>query len=127
MRSHKLEILIAVLALTLLGENASCKPYDFVGKVRVDLKDLDLHRPADAHILLERLKSAAYVACGGDPKLNNSYRTRPGKTVAVYEECRENAMKRAIHQIGARELTQLYAAECSERERHSAALLRASQ
>ena len=123
MRFLKLQILIAAFALTLLGQNASCKQYELVGKVHVELKDLDPGNPADARILLERLKQAAYRACGGDPRLNNSYRTRPEQTVAVYEECRKNAMKRAIDRIGAPTLAQLYA-ECSERESRVSALLR---
>lgn len=116
MRFLKLEILIAAFALTLLGPSASCKTYELVGKVHVEWKDLDLNNPADARTLLERLKQAAYVACGGDPKLHNSYRTRPEKTVAVYEECRADAVKRAIDQIGAQQLAQLYAG-CVEQER----------
>ena len=126
MRSLKLEILIAAFALTLLGESASCKPYELVGKVHVEFSDLDLNNPADAHTLLERLKQAAYVACGGNPKLHNSYRTRPEKTVAVYEECRTNAVKRAVDQIGAQQLTRLYAG-CSEQERRVSAVLRTPQ
>jgi UrcA family protein len=96
-------------------------------RVHVEWSDLDLNKPADARTLLERLKRAAYVACGGDPKLHNSYRTRLEKTVAAYEECRANAVKRAIDQIGAQQLTQLYTG-CSKREeRRVSALLRAAQ
>lgn len=126
MRVLKLEILIAAFALTLLGSSASCKTYEIVARVHVEWSDLDLNKPADARTLLERLKRAAYVACGGDPKLHNSYRTRREKTVAVYEECRADAVKRAIDQIGAQQLTQLYAA-CAEQERRGSALLRAAQ
>ena len=113
MRSFKPAVLAATLALTMLGPTAWCKSPDMkwqvVGKVHVELKDLDLANPADARTLLERLTQAAYRACGGDPKRDNHYRTRPEQTVKVYEECRANAVKRAIDQIGAPLLAQAYA------------------
>ena len=137
MRSHKPEILAAALTLTMLGQAAWCKPpetkYDLVGAVRVELKGLDLQKPADARTLLERLKQAAYHACGGDPRFHYSYATRPEQTVAVYEECRANAVKRAIDRIGAPTLAQIYAEEqpaaaaagdCTTRGSRVSALLR---
>lgn len=108
-------------ALTLLAPAAfGAEPNDktqLIGKVHVDLKNLNLANAADARTLLERLKQAAYDACGGDPKLNNTYKTRPEQTVRVYEECREDAVKRAIDQIGAPLLARMYA----EDERHATA------
>ena len=122
MRSLKPAILAAALAATLLGSAAWSQTPEpksqIIGKVHVELKDLDLRNPADARTLLERLKQAAYRACGGNPKVHNSYRTRPEQTLKVYEECRANAVKRAIDQIGAPLLAQAYA---DEQERHAAA------
>jgi UrcA family protein len=114
MRSPKPAILTAALLLTLLGPPiAWCKPpessYDVVGKVRVELKGLDLQNAQDARTLLQRLKQAAYRACGGNPRFSDSYRLRPEETVRAYEECRTNAVKRAVDQIGAQKLAQLYA------------------
>ena len=121
MRPSKPAILAAAIALTLLGPAAwSQEPErntQAIGKVHVELKDLDLTKRADARTLLERLKQAAYRACGGDPRFHNSYRTRPEQTVKVYEECRENAVKRAIDQIGAPLLAQAY----DEEAQHTAA------
>jgi UrcA family protein len=139
MRSLKPGILAATaLALTLLGPAAWGKDPErktqVIGKVHVELRDLDLTTAADARTLLERLKQAAYRACGGDPKLHNSYRTRPEQTVRVYEECREDAVKRAIDQIGAPLLARAYAEEaqraaaaagCADEPRHASALTRA--
>jgi UrcA family protein len=129
MRSLKPGVLVATLVLTLLGPAAWCKPpetkSELVGKVHVETKDLDLTKPADARTMLDRLKQAAYRACGGNPKLHDTYRTRPEQTVRVYEECRENAVKRAVDQIGAPLLVQAYTQEqqhaaaangCSDRE-----------
>ncbi len=117
MRSLKPGILAtaSLVALTVLGPAAFGaepeKKAQLIGKVHVDLKDLDLTDAADARTLLERLKQAAYDACGGDPKLHTAYKTRPEQTVRVYEECRENAVKRAIDQIGAPVLARVYAEE----------------
>jgi UrcA family protein len=115
MRPLKPAILVAALAATLLSSVAWSNPPEpklqIVGKVHVELKDLNLQNPADAHTLLERLNQAAYRACGGNPKAHNSYRTRPEQTLKVYEECRVNAVKRAIDQIGAPLLAQAYAEE----------------
>jgi len=138
MRSLKPATPAAVLALTLLGSTAWSHPPEpklqVIGKVHVELKDLDLQNPADARTLLDRLKQAAYRACGGDAKLHNSYRTRPEQTLKVYEECRVNAVKRAIDQIGAPLLAQAYAEdarhattadECIDEERRVGPLARA--
>jgi UrcA family protein len=143
MRSLKPGFLAAALTLTLLTPAAWSKEPErktqVIGKVHVELKDLDLNNPVDARTLLERLKQAAYLACGGDPKLHNSYRTRPEQTIKVYEECRANAVNRAIDQIGAPLLAQARdeeerraaarsanasADECADRE-HSRLLARA--
>ena len=108
MRLFNLAIPAAALALTLLAPAAESRPPQLVGKVHVELNGLDLRNPADARVLLDRLNQAAYRACGDDPKLNNTYRTRPEQTLRVYEECRENAVKRAVDQIGAPLLAQMY-------------------
>ena len=113
MRSLKPATLATALALTLIAPTAwSEEPgqkTQVIGKVHVELNDLNLSKPADARTLLDRLKQAARHACGGDPKLHENYRTRPEQTLRVYEECRENAVKRAIDQIGAPLLAQVYA------------------
>lgn len=78
----------------------------FVGSVRVSYADLDLTRPSDVEILLERIKKAAYRACGGSPRLHPSYTVMPGRTVMVYKECREDAIARAIDDVDAPALSQ---------------------
>ena len=111
---HSAQFKIFVVAvMTMLGCAAACKAsdvkYDLIGKIRVDLKDLDLQKPADARRLMVRLDEAAYRACGGNPKFHGSYRSKPDETVEVFRECRENAVKRAINQIGSTTLVQAYA------------------
>jgi UrcA family protein len=102
--------------------------------VHVAYNDLDLKSPTGARTLLERLKQASYRACGGDPKLHTAYRTRPGKTIKVYEECRADATKRAVDQINVPLVARMHAVEertassdacCADHE-NLAALLRTS-
>ena len=68
----------------------------FVGSVRVSYADLDLAQPADAEVLLGRIKHAAYRACGGDPRRHMSYTLIPARVEAAYKECREDAVARAM-------------------------------
>ena len=115
MRSFKPAIAAFTLALTMLSPVTWGKPPDakpeLVGQVRVELKGLDLQNPADARTLLARIEKAAYRACGGNPKFTWTYDLMPERTVEVYELCREGAVKRAIDQIGAAQLTQVYQEE----------------
>src|SRR5689334_6085777 len=129
MRPVKIGILAAVV-FTMLGHAAWCKTpetkYNLVAKVHVAYDDLDLQSTDGARTLLERLKQAAYRACGGNPKLHPAYRTRPEKTLEVYAECRSDAMKRAVDQINVPLVARMYAEEernassdarCADRER----------
>ena len=115
MRSLKPAIAAFALAVTMLSPVTWCKPPEaqpeLVGQVRVGWKGLDLQNPADARTLLARIEKAAYRACGGNPKFAWTYDLMPERTVEVYELCREGAVKRAIDQIGAAQLTQLYKEE----------------
>jgi UrcA family protein len=115
MRSLAPAITAFTVALTMLSPVTWSRPPDakpeLVGQVRVDLKGLDLQNPADARTLLARIEKAAYRACGGNPKFAWSYEWLPARTVEVYELCREGAVKRAVDQIGATQLTQLYEEE----------------
>jgi UrcA family protein len=111
--------IFAVVVITMLGHAAGSKAsdvvaasevkYDVIGKVAVKLKDLNLQTPADAQVLLERLDQAAYQACGGNPKFHSTYATTPERTLAVFRECREAAVRRAVDQIDNSTLTRSYA------------------
>ena len=79
---------------------------ELVGRVRVAYADLDLTRQADVQILLGRIEKAAYRACGGDPRRHPSYGVIPSYTEAVFKECREDAIARAIGAIDAPVLSQ---------------------
>ena len=77
-----------------------------VGTVPVAYADLDLTRQADVQILLGRIEKAAYRACGGNPRRHSSYDMTPSYTAAVFKECREDAIARAIGAIDAPALSQ---------------------
>ena len=112
MRSLKPALAACTLALTMISPATWCKPPEakpeLIGQVRVELTGLDLQKPADVRTLLARIEKAAYRACGGNPKLDRTYNLLPERTVEVYELCREGAVKRAIDQIGAAQLAQVY-------------------
>lgn len=74
--------------------------------VRVAYADLDLTRQADVELLLGRIENAAYRACGGDPRRHRSYDVIPRRTEAVFKECREDAIARAVGTINAPVLSQ---------------------
>lgn len=110
--------LLATVALTMLGHAAACKAsdeqapgvkYDVIGNTVVQMRDLDLQKPADARTLLKRLDQAAYQACGGDPKFHSSYSMTPRRVVSAFAECRAEAVRRAVDQIGNSTLSRAYA------------------
>lgn len=110
--------LLAVLALTLLGHAGACTAseepasnakYDVIGKAVVRMGDLNLQKPADARALLQRLDRAAYQACGGNPKFHSSYSRMPRRVVEAFEECRAEAVRRTVEEIGHSTLTRVYA------------------
>ena len=85
------------------------KDKKLVGTVRVAYADLDLTRRADVQALIGRIENAAYRACGGDPRRHSSYAMTPSHTAAVFKECREDAIARAIGAIDAPTLSQAHA------------------
>jgi UrcA family protein len=70
-----------------------------VGKARVSYADLDLNRPSDVQILLDRIEEAAYHACGGNPRRHPGYGLIPRRTEAVYAECQRDALARAVRKV----------------------------
>jgi UrcA family protein len=80
-----------------------------LASIRVAYSDLDLSREADARTLLERIGQAAYRACGGNPRRHPTYELMPRYTKAVFEECRNDAVTRAVTTISAPALLQILA------------------
>ena len=67
-----------------------------VASLRVNYADLDLARPMDAQVLFARIKQAAFRACGGDPREHRNYDMMPNRVEAAFQECREDAVVRAV-------------------------------
>lgn len=90
------------LSLTLVSIARAEPPgekLELVGTVPVSYADLDLAREADARVLLGRLGQAAYKACGGNPRFHHSFEIMPRWTIGVFEDCRRNAIARAVEAI----------------------------
>jgi UrcA family protein len=79
-----------------------------IAQVHVAFPDLDIQKEADAHAVLERLKRAAYHACGGNPRFYLTYEVMPRRTVEVFRECREEAIAAAIAEINCPTLTRVF-------------------
>lgn len=121
MRASILSLPIALFCLTPLSLAASSPPLDepldkvgdrvdTIGTISVPYHDLDLRKEADARKLLTRLEQAAVRACGGNPMWHPMYQVAPDYTVAVFKECRRDAVARAVARIDAPTLTQAFAA-----------------
>lgn len=95
---------------------------EVVGRVRVVYADLDLNHQADVRVLLDRIEKAAYRACGGDPRRHWTYDITPQRTKAVFTECREAAITRAISDIDAPALARAHAALSSDESRSARAV-----
>lgn len=97
-----------LLAITPVTQATTVPPQakQLVGKVRVSFADLDLSRQEDARILLDRIEKAAYRACGGNPRRHPGYGLMPNRTEEVFEECRQEAIARAILDVDAPVLAQ---------------------
>ena len=103
---------MAASIFTLLGfaaaGNTSEPKIELAGKMAVGYSDLNLNDPADTQVLLDRVVHAAYEACGGDPKFNASYESKPRQVLKVYDECRRQAVATAVGAIGSDRLSSLY-------------------
>lgn len=96
---------IAQAVLTQAAESRSVR----IADVRVRFHDLDLRKDTDAQILLARLGRAAITACGGNPAFHHSSELMPSRTVEVFQECRNEAVARAVAAVGAPTLLRLFA------------------
>ncbi len=101
--------LLTTVAHAVLSQAAESRPIR-IADVHVRFHDLDLRDDADAQILLDRLERAAITACGGNPVFHGSYELMPRRTVEVFQQCRDEAVARAVDAVGAPTLSRLFAA-----------------
>lgn len=98
---------LLLLAINPIAQARQPSPEkQLVGSVRVAYADLDLSHDADVRLLLGRIEKAAYRACGGNPRRHPGYSVMPNRTEAVFKECREDAIARAVAVIDAPILSQ---------------------
>jgi UrcA family protein len=86
-----------------------------VGRVTVKYADLDLDTRADARVMLTRLQKAAFRACGGDPRLHPDYSFMWPYLEKVYQDCRNDAVSRAVGAVNAPLLTEVHRNEGTQR------------
>jgi UrcA family protein len=97
-----------MLAAPCFGAHADTStdgsPTNITGRRVVYYGDLNLNAEQDAKIMLQRIERAAKKACGGHATFS-SYR---GSLDHTFEECRGEAIQRAVKQLGAPMVTRIY-------------------
>lgn len=101
--AHALGLSLAATALLAFGEPARARTDDQSISVRVKFADLDINHPAGAEGLLKRIERAAVTACGEEPDFHF------GTEILVYQQCRTDAISRAVDQVHAPLLTAMAA------------------
>lgn len=101
---------IAAMGIIAATQSAVAAPHAQsvdVRSMKVSLRGLDLSTPAHVRVLLTRLQEAAYYTCGGDPRLNLDYGIMGPRIEKRYQDCRNNAVARAVDKVNAPLLTQI--------------------
>ena len=75
------------------------------GRSAVYYGDLNLYAEKDAKIMLQRIERAAKKACGGHATVSSYTGSLDYYT---FEECRGEAIQRAVKQLGAPVVTRIY-------------------
>ena len=94
-----------VLAALSFGAHAdTLSPTHITARGVVYYGDLDLKTEQDAKVLLQRIERAAKKACGG----HAAFSTYTGGLDPTFEACRDDAVQRAVKQLGAPLVTRIY-------------------
>jgi UrcA family protein len=101
--------LLILLTAALASTAQASAERERVLSVPVPLADLDLARERDAERLLERLQTAAWRACGGDPRRHPSYEVMPRYVREVFAECRDDAVAQAVAEVASPALSAVHA------------------
>ena len=105
MRISILIVAAVMLAAPSFGAHAdTSSPTHITGRGVVYYGDLNLKTEQDAKILLQRIERAAKRACGG----HAAFSTYTGGLDPTFEECRGDAVRRAVKQLGAPLVTRIY-------------------
>lgn len=80
-----------------------------VGAVQVAVSRDALASEAGARELLAQLNAAARRACGGDARRHSSWKTTPDLARRAFDDCRREAVTRAVAELGSAKLAALHA------------------
>jgi UrcA family protein len=109
--------LIVVAGMAVLAHaqtaHAGASKRELIDSITVSYKDLDLRNDAGARALLKRLENASYRVCGGDPRRQPAYQIMPKHVTTVINECREDALARAVASVNETALWQVFASSDS--------------
>jgi UrcA family protein len=97
-------VLLAMLSFGAHADSTDGSPTNITGRRVVYYGDLNLNAEQDAKIMLQRIERAAKKACGG----HATFSSYTGSLDNTFEECRGEAIQRAVKQLGAPLVTQIY-------------------
>jgi UrcA family protein len=106
---------IGIIAASQSALGASRVERVEVGRVTVSYSDLDLSARGDARVMLTRLQHAAYKACGGDARMHPDYNLMWQHVDKAYQDCRNDAVSKAVVAVDAPLLTEVYQGEETQR------------
>ncbi len=108
----KLTLALAALAFTSLSAIAQAQSADVV-KIEVSYADLNLSNAAGASTMLARIRAAATQACGGRPAMHDL------RTASAYRSCVRTAVRNAVADLNAAQVSALYTARTGDDLRNS--------
>jgi UrcA family protein len=112
--------LIIVAGMAILANaqvaNAESAKRELIDRVTVSYADLDLRSDAGARAMLKRLENAAYRVCGGDIRRQPAFKIMPHHVKTIIEECREDAVARAVAAVDKQTLWHVFASSDSARQ-----------
>jgi UrcA family protein len=98
-------VMLAALSLGAHADTSTDGPGTIIrGRRVVYYGDLNIETEQDARIMLQRIERAAKKACGG----HATFSTYTGSLDHTFEECRGEAIQRAVKQLGAPILMRIY-------------------
>jgi UrcA family protein len=109
---------LAAILSAALAQNAAAQPdyrYPLIERtVAVSYHDLDLSKPADARIMLDRINQAARRACGFRPERDKAYSIASQFVTRDFTGCMARATEQAIANVRAPLVSQMYAGAAAD-------------
>jgi UrcA family protein len=99
--------MLAALGFSAHADTSVDVPIEIIrGRSVVYYGDLNIDTESDAKIMLQRIERAATKACGGHPTFGPITHLPDH----AFEECRVEAIRRTVKQLGAPMVTRIYSA-----------------